>query len=183
MGRLGERDPNAGRWFVCGFCNKPFHRPGKWREFFFCNKSCAKMGQKKSPETRKKMSVSRAKLIASGYNSFARSRKMGSYPSRKTGTQEVFQSSYELAWMKHLDDDAGVLSWTKKHGIIIPYEQGTYVPDFLVERAEGKSLEEVKGRIFDQQKQAQKNAAAQKFCAEQGWAFRLVFHKDVAPYL
>lgn len=56
--------------------------------------------------------------------------------------------------MKKLDDDINVLSWTKKHSIVIKYKHDgilkSYIPDFLIEYVDGsKIIEEVKGYIED----------------------------------
>ena len=52
--------------------------------------------------------------------------------------------------MIQLDKDDDVISWTKRHGISIPYEYNgiihNYIPDFLIEYKNGKTvIEELKG--------------------------------------
>ena len=104
----------------------------------------------------------------------------GSYVSKKTGASERYDSSYELRRFMALDASPLVESWTKKHGIRIPYmERGKwrrYVPDILVVLRSGERiLEEVKGKVFDRINFGRKNLAASGWCITHGMAFRVVF--------
>jgi hypothetical protein len=132
-------------------------------------------GHTHSIETRSKMSSTRASGIALGeITNDNRYGRKSWYRSAKTGVCERCDSILEKFRMSQLDEDASVLTWTKKHGIKIPYVfDGSvrhYVPDFLITLATGEMiLEEVKG--YDV-KAAEKQRALQEFCAEHGMSAR-----------
>jgi hypothetical protein len=68
--------------------------------------------------------------------------------------------------MELLDADPDVISWTKRHGIKIPYiasnlKRRMYTPDFKIERECGFCVEEVKG--YDVEKVA-KQEALTEYC-------------------
>jgi hypothetical protein len=67
--------------------------------------------------------------------------------------KETFDSLLERDYMLELENLAGVKSWTKRHGIKIPYTflgiRKTYLPDFLVTYQSGaQELHETKGAGF-----------------------------------
>lgn len=111
--------------------------------------------------------------------------KGSAYHSEKTGKTEMADSSYELRRFIALDKSELVKSWTKQHGIRIPYRIGRgkhrrYNPDILVEMSSGKKvLEEIKGRIFRPREFTYKNAAAAQYCVFSGMKFRIIFEKDL----
>jgi len=83
-----------------------------------------------------------------------------------------YDSSLELKRMQQLDELG--LTWTKKHGIRIPYvnDDGLntyYIPDFLIE---GKIIEEVKGWLKDTD--IQKADIACRYCKENGYTYRFL---------
>lgn len=109
--------------------------------------------------------------------------KRGWYLSTKTGAIEFYHSSYELQRMKELDDDDFVVSWTKKHGIAIPYlwndVQRNYVPDFLIQfRDTTECLEEVKGYVRDIEQHDLKCSVAIDYCRENNMAYRVNFMRE-----
>lgn len=65
-----------------------------------------------------------------------------------------YDSLLERNYMLELEQTGGVVSWTKDHGIRIPYRilrfiSRTYLPDFLVTFADGsQELHETKGAGF-----------------------------------
>lgn len=65
-----------------------------------------------------------------------------------------YDSHLERDYMRELETMGGVVSWTKDHGIRIPYRifgviPRNYLPDFLVTFADGsKELHETKGAGF-----------------------------------
>ena len=72
------------------------------------------------------------------------------YYTKRDGTQEWFDSSFEEIRMKYYVDNN--IEWTKKHGIKIPYVNINglntfYVPDFLIKIDNIKIIDEVKGWI------------------------------------
>lgn len=78
--------------------------------------------------------------------------------------------------MTQLDSDPEVSSWTKKHGIKIPYDfEGRtrhFVPDFLITLNSGERvLEEVKGYDI---KAAEKHQALLMYCSKHGLTARWV---------
>lgn len=133
-------------------------------------------GKKHSIETRKRMSESRAKGIAEGR--IPNTNGYGSkswYVSSKTGEHVYCDSLLEKFRMLQLDVDPDVVSWTKKHGIRIPYvtdKQRYYVPDFLITTSSGDQLlEEVKGRDLNAHA---KHAALKTYCNENGLNHRWI---------
>ncbi|TAJ91175.1 hypothetical protein EPO44_14660, partial [bacterium] len=64
---------------------------------------------------------------------------------------EWYDSGWELQYMRELELDPMVKSWTRHHGLRIPYRKwwgsnGYYEPDFLIEIEGGqKEIREVKG--------------------------------------
>jgi hypothetical protein len=106
--------------------------------------------------------------------------KHGWYTSTKTGTNEFYHSSYELRRMQELDADPAVLTWTKRHGISIPYQHAgimrRYVPDLLIEHTSGsRVLEEVKGYVKDQAQYDAKCSVANLWCSLNNMQYRVNF--------
>jgi hypothetical protein len=126
----------------------------------------------------------------------------GSYvvqnPEKYVGTRaHRYRSGWELSFMRFCDSNASILQWASE-SIQIPYQhpltgkQTIYVPDFLITyrtrnntmRAElieikpkGQSVIEEKMKSRDRAVVAinyAKWAAAQKWCARQGIAFRVI---------
>lgn len=110
--------------------------------------------------------------------------KHGTYRSTKTGRLEKYDSSWELRRFKVLDESPLVKTWTKSHGIRIRYKEGKrrrrYLPDILVERADGsRQLEEIKGYVFDRLNLARKNLAALIYCKNRNIEFRILREADL----
>jgi hypothetical protein len=92
-----------------------------------------------------------------------------------------YDSLLERDYMIELEQDPAVKSWTKKHGIKIPYTYlglfiRNYLPDFLVEYNDGsKELHEGKGLpLLFWSSTKEKRAAAQKWCKERGMRYKVV---------
>lgn len=92
-----------------------------------------------------------------------------------------YDSLLERDYMVEMEQDPGVKSWTKKHGIKIPYIylgiiRRNYLPDFLVEYNDGKKeLHEGKGLpllFWDSTKQ--KRTAAQEWCKVHGMRYKVI---------
>ena len=107
-------------------------------------------GKKHSEASRLKMSKTRSELISIG-KLHPWHHNNGKYTSLKSGKVESYDSKLELFRMIQMDNDINIVSWTKKHNIIISYIdideiECNYVPDFLVEYSNGSIyIEEVKG--------------------------------------
>ncbi len=141
-----------------------------------------KLGSEKSRLTKirtgvyKRHSVIMAQLHASG-TIFQKSHRYGIksyYESSKTGIVERCDSNFERSKMKQLDNDDSVITWTKKHGIVIEYTQLSgdihrYVPDFLISYVDGtKLIEELKGRNYDPEINELKFKALLTYCQNNG---------------
>jgi hypothetical protein len=66
------------------------------------------------------------------------------YPKKSPWSFEKFQGDLERQVMVRLESDRLVKTWTKRHGITIPWIDGEnhercYVPDFYVEYEDGKT--------------------------------------------
>lgn len=122
----------------------------------------------------------------------------------KGKTPITYRSSWELVFMKVLDNHPNVVAWSSE-SITIPYmnpltgKQTLYVPDFLIayidkkgkhicELVEIKPLKEVPNaggpRVSQKTKLIQavnmaKWAAAQAFCKRRGWTFRVMTERDL----
>jgi len=132
-------------------------------------------------ETRSRMSLARSKLVAEGVVRPVRGLK-GSHFSQKSLDEEKYDSFYELLYMKILDSNPAVISWTKKHGITIPYEfsgNRTYIPDFLVLFSDGStSLEEIKGYESSDKLEA-KIEAGRSFAKHLGAEYKIIGKKEL----
>lgn len=79
-----------------------------------------------------------------------RAYKQGLYTSTKTGKVCKYRSGWELKYFEYLDSDENVISW-ESESIQIPYISNKktgrirkYIPDVLVRRKSGITLEEIK---------------------------------------
>ncbi len=93
---------------------------------------------------------------------------------------EYYDSSWELEFMKELEEDDTVTKWTKNHGIRIPYftednKFKTYNPDFLVEYEDGRiELVEMKGEhLVNNPNTRRKMEFAKKWCSPRNIKFRI----------
>jgi hypothetical protein len=126
--------------------------------------SIAYWSKTNSPEYLSKKSKTISDKIAAG--SFVpRGNSKSGYFTTMLGTVETYHSLWELARMLELE--RGDQTWTKHHGIRIPYEVlgvvRNYVPDFLINNS---ILEEVKPKIlFTYERNPEKFEAAKEYCA------------------
>lgn len=95
--------------------------------------------------------------------------------------ESTYDSLLERNYMLELEQIGGVVSWTKDHGIRIPYRvlgliPRTYLPDFLVTFADGtKELHETKGAGFLTWLETHaKRRAADEWCKKQGMIYRFI---------
>lgn len=108
-------------------------------------------GKTHSQSTKKHLSKVKSKMLSMGEIELKYPRGFSShYISTKSNQEEKSDSFYEYIFMKFLDKDNTILSWTKKHGIVIEYifqnELKNYVPDFYIEYENGKKqIVEIKG--------------------------------------
>lgn len=92
-----------------------------------------------------------------------------------------YDSLLERNYMMELERTGGVASWTKDHGIRIPYRMlgfisRTYLPDFLVTYADGsKELHETKGAGFLGWLETHaKRRAGDAWCRQRGMIYRFI---------
>ena len=96
---------------------------------------------------------------------------------RSPSGEENYDSELEKYYMVELEGMPGVKSWTKKHGIKIPYQffllKKNYLPDFLVEFNDGsKELHETKGLPFLFLLSTKlKKVSAEEYCKKLGWKY------------
>ena len=99
----------------------------------------------------------------------------GHHESSKTGLKHRYRSRWELQYMQLLDADPDVIQW-RSEPTVVPYELNghhrRYVPDFIVQRADGIELVEVKPMsLRDTAMNVAKRAAASAMCAREGWRY------------
>src|SRR5690606_34543047 len=142
-------------------------------------------GKTHTKETREHLSKTRSKLISNGVLNLKPNHYglKGYYTSKKSGETFRFDSFVEYLRMIIIDNDAGVLTWTKRHGIRIPYEMDgitkNYVPDLLITLIDGYiTIEEVKGYENTQKKEAKFNAL-KSYCKDKEIGCSIVLYKDV----
>jgi hypothetical protein len=95
--------------------------------------------------------------------------------------QSNYDSLLERNYMQELEQMGGVVSWTKDHGIRIPYRilgfiSRNYLPDFLVTFADGsKELHETKGAGFLAWLETHaKRRSADAWCKQRGMTYRFI---------
>jgi len=128
-----------------------------------------------------------AKRLASGAHSNGKGAKGKYWSGKSTKPQaELYDSSYELQRFRMLDLNAGVLTWTKRHRIRLPYYDlklkkiRLYVPDILVIMRNGtQQLEEVKGFVKDRLNFETKCAAARAYCHSRKMKFVVLYRDDL----
>lgn len=108
---------------------------------------------------------------------------------RKNSTGwEYYDSALEREYMVELERDPAVRSWTKKHGIKIPYKflgfTRHYLPDFLVEYQDNsKELHETKGLpLLLWVSTKLKGESAEEYCKKQGWKYKRITKGSLAFY-
>ena len=101
-------------------------------------------------------------------------------PIKSPYNLEYYDSSWELEYMKELEQDGNVAKWTKNHGIRIPFftpenKFKTYNPDFLVEYSNGKiELVEMKGEhLLNNPVTRRKMEYAKKWCNARKILYRI----------
>jgi len=90
--------------------------------------------------------------------------------------------------MVELEGMPGVKTWTKRHGIKIPYRlfifNKYYNPDFLVEFYDGsKEIHETKGLpLLFWLSTKLKRLSAEEYCRRQGWRYKLITKDKIVFY-
>src|SRR3990172_3450802 len=101
---------------------------------------------------------------------------------------EDYDSALEREYIVELERDPAVKSWTKKHGIKIPYKMlgftHNYLPDFLVEYRDGsKEIHETKGlSLLLWLSTKLKGESAEEFCRANGLKYKLITKGNQAFY-
>src|SRR3990167_464263 len=127
-------------------------------------------GKKLCAESSERQSVAIAQKIADGTFIPNVKSKKGTFLSEKTGSFDAYDSLFEKMMMVKFDHDDDVSFWTKKHGLVLKFQDEnkknkSYVPDFLIEFVDKTiALVETKG-AFDKNR-ALKRAALESFCEE-----------------
>ena len=94
--------------------------------------------------------------------------------------EELYDSDLEKYYMVELEGMPGVKTWTKRHGIKIPYRfffiKRNYLPDFLVEFNDGsKEIHETKGLPFLFLLSTKlKKQSAEDYCKKLGWKYKFI---------
>lgn len=135
-----------------------------------------------SEDTKVQMSKTRTRKISDGeiLNRQGNMGKKSIYFSAKNGAEAYADSLLEVFRMIQLDNDDTILTWTKRHSIVIPYTKDGRIrhttPDFLITHKDGTTiLEEVKGRITECE--LIKKSALEEYCKENGYKFSFVSQK------
>lgn len=141
-------------------------------------------GKKHKTESKIRMSLSKASLIAKGeFNIKSNNRgiKMRHLSSK---SNEIFfaDSALEKLRMIQLDNDNNVKKWTKRHNIKIPYHidniTKNYVPDFYIELNNGTIvIEEIKGYI--KEIDLIKKDYAEIYCANNNWIYKFTTQEEM----
>lgn len=131
----------------------------------------------------KRKGITRTKSEASSISVICRKKhgKGGYWQSSKDGTWQPADSKMELFRMSMLDADVKIKTWTRTVPII-PYDGNrNYRPDFYIEYEDGrKVVEEIKPLYqHTQEINKMKWEAAQKFCRELGFEFRVVSENEM----
>ena len=102
-------------------------------------------------------------------------------PKKSAYSLEYYDSSWELDYMKELEQDPNVAKWTKNHGIQIAYfddndKLRTFRPDFLVELKDGtKEIHEIKGtHLLNNPITKRKVERGREWCRARKMNFRIV---------
>src|SRR5688572_26100827 len=108
----------------------------------------------------------------------------GLFPSLKTGRMVWYESFLERDFIHLLEFDPSVVTFAEQPLTLAYAYQGKtrhYTPDFHVHYAsQCQVLVECKPAAFvDHQDNPLKFAAAQAWCAERGWTFRVVTEVDI----
>jgi hypothetical protein len=137
-------------------------------------------GKKLSKAACEKMSETRTKRWINGEYKNLKNWSRGKHFFKKANEEVHYRSSWELAYMKYLDqrDDVRVCEYEK---IRIPYygtdgDRRNYIPDFLVEYDNGsKILYEVKPFVRkDSEINKRKFKAAREYCKKNNIKFKVV---------
>ena len=94
--------------------------------------------------------------------------------------EESYDSDLEKYYMVELEGMPGVKSWTKRHGIKIPYRflfvTRHYLPDFLVEFNDGsKEIHETKGLpLLFLLSTKLKKTSAEEYCQRLSWKYKFI---------
>ncbi len=177
-----------GRNDLCSSCSKSGERNsqfGKNRSELlrYVRSHVKNFARQFTDETKNKMSKIRSSLIANGLDIKSNNRgNKAWHESVKSKQKYHSDSSLELMRMMQLDLDINVDSWTKRHGIFIPYifegKRKTCVPDFYIKLTNREIiLEEVKGRITPIE--LIKKTAIEEFCKEKGFLFKFTTQKEL----
>ncbi|MDP3763687.1 MAG: hypothetical protein Q8Q92_03500 [bacterium] len=102
----------------------------------------------------------------------------GTYFSTKMKESFYYRSSWELKYMKQLDQDNLIVSWIYEPFWISYVKNGDkhrHIPDFVIEYSDGhKEIHEVGVKKLKEEKFAEKVAAIKEYCGKNDYQFRIV---------
>lgn len=137
-------------------------------------------GTHRTEETKRKIGAANSVIISQLYLDGGMSWSKGHYLSSKTKRDCYYRSSWELRYMKQLDEDQNV-AWWEYEPLRIPYEfEGNphhYVPDFVVTYIDGRRELQEMGREYTKSTLpigAAKSQAGREWAQKNGLSFRLV---------
>lgn len=138
-------------------------------------------GKKHTEETKKRMSESKATKIANGEINTKYPRGDSEFYLTKNGTKEHCDSFYEYVYMKFLETQDDII-WTKNHKIKIPYELENqskfYIPDFLIEKNNIKTLIEIKG-FEEKNKKLKKFETLKNYANNNNFLYKILERADI----
>lgn len=141
-------------------------------------------GRRHKLESKAKMSLAKSSLIANGEFNIKSNNRGIKMTHVSTKSNETFyaDSALEKLRMIQLDNDKSVKTWTKRHGIKIPYSFNNqiknYVPDFYIELNDGEIIiEETKGNVTNVD--LIKKDYAEIYCSHRNWTYKFVTQQDM----
>lgn len=173
---------------MCNSCSRTGilnHQYGKDRKEItkYARSFVKNHSRKFSNETKKKMSITRSRLISEGLINI-HSNNIGHkhYYTNSIGEKQHADSSLELLRMHQLNSDSNIKYWTKNHRIRIQYNTNALIkyciPDFyIIMHDDSIVIEEVKGRITEND--LLKKIAIQNYCNVNNYKFIFTTQYDL----
>lgn len=147
------------------------------------NPNYGKTPETRTPEQKENYSKAAVKRMMELSSTKHKKYIRGWHNSSKAG-KLLFKSSLEKRLMVCFDNDPTILSY-EYEPFAIEYENGKrYIPDFLTTNINGKRcLVESKGAQFlSDQSTTQKTIAAEKYCENHGYDYRLLTAQEIKEY-
>jgi hypothetical protein len=142
-------------------------------------------GKKWSKEQKEHASIMVTERMSSGNWNVKNPKYItGYYESTKMNKKFWYRSSLELRMMKCFDLDFNIISYLHEPFSIVYSENKRYVPDFICEHLDGRTiLIECKPKFQLEMKDIQaKVTAGEKKCEENKWQYKIYTLEDVKEY-